>query len=65
MITSGYGHSASDTPHPRTPAAQLQARCGQRDVDTHRRGPGAGLRSHSHRTDGALRYQPRSTSLTP
>ena len=24
MITSGYGRSASDTPHPRTPAAQLQ-----------------------------------------
>jgi hypothetical protein len=24
MITSGYGRSASDTPHPPTPAAQLQ-----------------------------------------
>ena len=24
MITSDYGRSASDTPHPRTPAAQLQ-----------------------------------------
>ena len=64
MITSGYGRSASDTPHPRTPAAQLQARCGQRDA-------AASARSRCrptftrHRTDGALRYQPRSTSLTP
>ena len=32
MITSDYGRSASDTPHPRTPAAQLQLDCGQRDV---------------------------------
>ena len=32
MITSGYGRSASDTPHPRTPAAQLQLDWDQRDV---------------------------------
>jgi hypothetical protein len=47
MITSDYGRSASDTPHPRTPAAQLQLAGGQRDVVAHRCGPGVGMGSHN------------------
>ena len=64
MITSGYGRSASDTPHPRTPAAQLQARCGQRDAAASARSRYRPAFTPRHRTDGALRHQPRSTSLT-
>ena len=53
MITSDYGRSASDTPHPRTPAAQLQL-AATSTTSSHRCGPGAGKRSH-HVTAHAVR----------
>ena len=46
MITSDYGRSASDSPHPRTPAAQLQLAGVSATSSRIGAVPGVGMGSH-------------------